>query len=230
MLKCKYCNKIYKREKSLLSHQKKCTKNNLVRPSLDVMWEIIKKQQQLLEDQQIKIERLENIINKEVKKIDVVEWLNKNIEREINFSDWVKRNLNITKNHMLLIMKNNYINTISQIIKENFKYDKESVPIYCFCHQKKCIYIYENKWIKAYDKDIKMLFDEINVQLLRHNIEYENTLNSKKLYSRPHLEGNERLFLVDAKKRDNVKNKIKKELVSLFKIDLNELNKYKFYI
>ena len=67
MLKCKHCDKIYKREKSLLSHQKKCTKNNTSRPSLDVMWEIIKKQQTLLEDQKIKIERLENIINKEVK-------------------------------------------------------------------------------------------------------------------------------------------------------------------
>ena len=30
---------------------------------------------------------------------------------------------------MLLIMKNNYINTVSQIIKENFKYDKDCIPM-----------------------------------------------------------------------------------------------------
>ena len=90
MLKCKHCDKIYK-EKNLCYHIKKCTKNNTSRPSLDVMWEIIKKQQQLLENQQVKIEKLENIINKEAKKVDVVDWLNKNVEREINFSDWIKK-------------------------------------------------------------------------------------------------------------------------------------------
>ena len=230
MLKCKHCSKIYKREKSLLSHQKKCIKNNVCRPSLDDMWEIIKKQQKRLDEQQEKIEKLQNIINKEVKQIDVIDWLNKNVEREINFSDWLKRNINITKNHMLSIMKNNYTNTISRIIKDIFRYDKEIVPIYCFCHKKKSIYIYENKWIKCTEKEIKVLFDEVNVQLLKHNIEYEKTLDYKKLCSKAHLEGNVKLFLVEEKKKENIKNKIKKEIISLFKIDLNELNKYKFYI
>ena len=58
--------------------------------------------------------------------------------------------------------------------------------------------------MKATDKYINILFDEINVQLLRHNIEYEKGIDSKRLYSRSHAEGNERLFLVDHNK-ENVK-------------------------
>ena len=38
------------------------------------------------------------------------------------------------------------------------------------------------------------------------------------------------LFLSQTKKKDAVKNKIKSELINLLNTDLNELNKYKFYI
>ena len=75
-----------------------------------------------------------------------------------------------------------------------------------------------------------MIFDEINLQLLRHSIEYEKTLDDVTLYSKKHLEDNQRLFVTDIKKKDAIKNKIKSELINILKIDLNELNKYKFYI
>ena len=49
MFKCQKCNKIYKREKSLLKHQIQCqSKEKNIRPSLDDMWDIILKQQKQL--------------------------------------------------------------------------------------------------------------------------------------------------------------------------------------
>ena len=231
MFQCEQCNKKYKREKSLLKHQIKCqNKSKNVRPSLDQMWHLILKQQKQLNEQKKEIDKLKNIINKDVKTINVLEWLNKNISMEINYSDWIKRRLTITPKHMKNIMKNTYINTIPNILSQFNDIDRTSVPIYCFNHVKKIVYVYENKWIKSNKEHIIMLYDEINLQLLKHSIEYDKTLDEKILYSKSHLKNNERLFITDSKKKESIKNKIKLELLNLFKIDLNELNKYKFYV
>ncbi len=231
MFQCERCNKKYKREKSLLKHQIKCqNKSKNVRPSLDQMWHLILKQQKQLNEQKKEIDKLKNIINKDVKTINVLEWLNKNINMEINYSDWIKRRLTITPKHMKNIMKNTYINTIPNILSQFNDIDRSSVPIYCFNHVKKIVYVYENKWIKSNKEHIIMLYDEINLQLLKHSIEYDKTLDEKILYSKSHLKNNERLFITDSKKKESIKNKIKLELLNLFKIDLNELNKYKFYV
>ena len=231
MFQCEQCNKKYKREKSLLKHQIKCqNKSKNVRPSLDQMWHLILKQQKQLNEQKKEIDKLKNIINKDVKTINVLEWLNKNINMEINYSDWIKRRLTITPKHMKNIMKNTYINTIPNILSQFNDIDRTSVPIYCFNHVKKIVYVYENKWIKSNKEHIIMLYDEINLQLLKHSIEYDKTLDEKILYSKSHLKNNERLFITDSKKKESIKNKIKLELLNLFKIDLNELNKYKFYV
>lgn len=231
MFQCEQCNKKYKREKSLLKHQIKCqNKSKNVRPSLDQMWHLILKQQKQLNEQKKEIDKLKNIINKDVKTINVLEWLNKNISMEINYSDWIKRRLTITPKHMKNIMKNTYINTIPNILSQFNDIDRTSVPIYCFNHVKKIVYVYENTWIKSNKEHITMLYDEINLQLLKHSIEYDKTLDEKILYSKSHLKNNERLFITDSKKKESIKNKIKLELLNLFKIDLNELNKYKFYV
>lgn len=231
MFKCQKCNKIYKREKSLLKHQIKCqNKEKNIRPSLDEMWLIILKQQKQLNEQQIQIKKLNDIINKDVKTIDVIEWLNKNVTMDINFKDWIKRRITITADHMKYVMRNTYTNSIQLILSQLKELEKNTIPIYCFHHKKKAVYIYDDKWIKSTKEHITLLFDKINLELLNHNIQYEKTLDEKTLYSKTHLENNQRLFITDIKQKDSIKKKIKLELINLLKIDLNELNKYKFYI
>tara|TARA_Y100000591_G_scaffold307132_1_gene306235 strand:- start:4390 stop:5085 length:696 start_codon:yes stop_codon:yes gene_type:complete len=231
MFKCQKCNKIYKREKALLKHQIKCqNKAKQVRPSLDQMWHLLLKQQKQINEQKKEIDKLNKIINKDIKTIDVVDWLNRNVKIEINYSEWIKRRILVSPQHMKLVMKSTYINAIPTILQELSLLEKKTIPIYCFNHKKKSVYIYEDKWIKCTKDHINMLYDIINIQLLNHNIEYEKTLDEKILYSKIHLENNQRLFITDTKKKDNINKKIKQELFNLFKIDLNELNKYKFYI
>lgn len=231
MFKCQKCQKNYKQEKSLLKHQIKCqNKSKNIRPSLDQMWYMILKQQKQINEQKKEIDKLKKIINKDVKSINILEWLNENIDMNINYSTWIKRHVIITPQHMKQIMKISFIESIYNILKQLCEIDKKLVPIYCFNDVKKTIYIYENKWIKSNKEHITMIFDEINLQLLKHNIEYEKTLDEVTLYSKKHLENNQKLFVTDTIKKDAIKNKIKSELINIFKIDLNELNKYKFYI
>lgn len=231
MFKCHKCNKIYKRENALIKHEANCQpKQKNTRPSLDEMWHIILKQQKQLSEQKKEIEKLKNIVNKDVKTIDMLDWLKENVERNLNYSDWIKRHIEIKPQHMKLIMKNNYKDSLPSLLNQLKYKDKNLVPIFCFNHTSKVIYIYENCWRKASQLDIKMIFDEINLQLLKHNIEYEKTLDEKTLHSKSHLENNEKLIITHHKKKECIINKIKQEIYNLLKIDLNELNKYKFYI
>ena len=131
---------------------------------------------------------------------------------------------------MKYVMKNTYTNSVQFILSQLKELEKNTIPIYCFHHKKKAVYIYQDKWIKSTKEHITMIFDKINLELLNHNIQYENTLDEKTLYSQKHLENNQRLFITDLKQKDSIKKKIKLELINLLKIDLNELNKYKFYI
>jgi|TARA_B110000261_G_scaffold148305_1_gene173965 hypothetical protein len=231
MFKCHKCNKIYKREKPFIRHEGSCQqKPKNTRPSLDQMWYIILKQQKQLAQQKEDIEKLKKIVNKDVKTIDMNDWLNTNVSRNINYSTWIKRHISITASNMKYIMRNTFSDSISVLLKHIQSMDKEIIPIFCFNHVKKTIYIYENQWIKATADHIKMLLDEINLQLLRHNIEYEKTLDENTLCSIKHLENNEKLFIIHSKKKESIKNKLKLEIINLLKIDLNDLNKYKFSI
>jgi len=231
MFKCHKCNKIYKREKPFIRHEGSCQqKPKNVRPSLDQMWYIILKQQKQLAEQKEDIEKLKKIVNKDVKTIDMNDWLNTNVSRNINYSTWIKRHISITASNMQYIMRNTFSDSISVLLKHIQSMDKEIIPIFCFNHVKKTIYIYENQWIKATTEHIKMLLDEINLQLLRHNIEYEKTLDENTLCSIKHLENNEKLFITNSKKKESIQNKFKSEIINLLKIDLNDLNKYKFSI
>lgn len=231
MFKCHKCNKIYKREKSLIKHESRCQrKSSNTRPSLDQMWHIILKQQKQIAQQKEDIEKLKKIVNKDVKTINMEDWLNENVQRDINYSIWIKRHITITASNMKYIMRYTFLDAIPILLKHIQEIDKEIIPIYCFQHIKKTIYIYENKWIKATNEHIKMLLDEINLQLLRLNIAYEQTLDEQTLCSRTHLENNEKLFVIDQKKKRNIQSKLKSEIINLLKIDLNDLNKYKFVV
>jgi len=230
MFKCHKCNKIYKREKPFIRHEGSCQKKSKnTRPSLDQMWYIILKQQKQLAEQKEDIEKLKKIVNKDVKTIDMNDWLNDNVSRNINYSIWINRHISITASNMKYIMRYTFSDAIPILLKHIQEMDKEIIPIFSFNH-KKTLYIYENQWIEATTEHIKMLLDEINLQLLRHNIEYEKTIDEKTLCSIKHLENNEKLFLFHSKKKESIQHKLKSKIIDILKIDLNDLNKYKFKI
>ena len=55
------------------------------------MWHIIKKLIKQNNIQQKKIEELENRVQKDVKKINMIDWLNTNEKLSPNFENWIKQ-------------------------------------------------------------------------------------------------------------------------------------------
>ena len=79
MLQCPHCDKQYKREKSLNKHKLICSLNtdnfnyDEIVPTKKEMWKMIQRLVKKTEQQEKKIQKLENIIDRDVKKIDVIE-------------------------------------------------------------------------------------------------------------------------------------------------------------
>ena len=82
------------------------------------MWHLILKQQKQLNEQKKEINKLKTIINKDVKTINILEWLNENVSMSINYSTWIKRHIIITPAHMKQVMKQTYIDSIDNILKQ----------------------------------------------------------------------------------------------------------------
>jgi hypothetical protein len=91
-----------------------------------------------------------NIINNT--KININLYLNENCNNAPNFIDTMK-NLNIGENYKENILKNGYVNTICDIIKEQLsKLPIDELPIHCVKNEDEFQHImhirHENKWVK----------------------------------------------------------------------------------
>ena len=63
-----------------------------------------------------KVEELERVVHKDIKKINITEWLNKNIHVTLTYSEWLN-GLNITQDHLQQIFNENWEKFIEDFIK-----------------------------------------------------------------------------------------------------------------
>ena len=105
---CPHCSKKFKMKKSLAKHMMLCQldnkdKNELtVIPTQKEMWLILQKLYADNEKLKKKVESLENIVNKDVKKMNMIDWLNEN-DKGINIEGWLKTNIRVTLEDLKMI-------------------------------------------------------------------------------------------------------------------------------
>tara|TARA_B100000513_G_C11890974_1_gene182318 strand:- start:578 stop:1294 length:717 start_codon:yes stop_codon:yes gene_type:complete len=238
MLQCPYCDKKYKREKALNKHKLICSLNSdnfdydEIIPTKKEMWKMIQRLVKKSDQQEKKIEKLENIINRDVKKINVVEWLTENQSCNIDFKEWVKSNIIVTIEDIKTIFITDFMRGLNNIITNNI-IDKE-IPLKAFTHKIRQLYLYENKkWRKASKKDIKHLFDRIQINILKISKEYDKTLTDIEKFGPnniQYLKNQQKIMIVDTKKKEKCFSYIESTCINLIKMNLNELTKFKFYI
>ena len=201
-------------------------------PTKKEMWKMIQRVVKKAEQQEKKIQKLENIIDRDVKKIDVIEWLRENETCSISFKDWVKSNIIVTIEDLKTIFVSDFQRGLNNIITNNI-IDKE-IPLRAFTHKIKQLYIFENKkWRKATKKDIKHLFDRIQLNILKMSKEYDKTLTDIEKFGSnnlQYLKNQQKIMIVDTKKKERYFNYIENTCISLIKINLNNLTKFKFCI
>ena len=103
------------------------------------MWHIIKKLLKQNNDQQKKIEELERRVQKDIRKINMVEWLNTNQPKNIDLETWLKK-IKITIDDLLYIFNSDFIRGLELIISKNIE---DEIPFRAFSHKIKQLYIYD---------------------------------------------------------------------------------------
>ena len=234
MKNCPHCGKKFKTNPALHKHIILCqldkneVKNSVV-PTQKEMWVIIQKLYKENEIQKKKIEKLEQIVNKDVKKLNMVDWLNQN-DKGIDIDNWLKTSIIVTKDDLNTIFMTDYTRGLSNILANNIIHC-ENTPFRAFSHKIKQLYIYQkNKWKKSTKSDIMKIFDRISLNILKISCSYDKTLSSKQKLEESYLNNNKKIMVVDTKKKEKHYRYIESSIIGLIKTNLNDMAKFKFYL
>ena len=234
MRNCPHCGKKFKTNPALHKHIILCqldkneVKNSVV-PTQKEMWVIIQKLYKENEIQKKKIEKLEQIVNKDVKKLNMVDWLNQN-DKGIDIDSWLKTNIIVTMEDLNTIFMTDYTRGLSNILSNNIL-NGENTPFRAFSHKIKQLYIYQkNKWKKSTKSDIMKIFDRISLNILKISCTYDKTLSSKQKLEESYLNNNKKIMVVDTKKKEKHYRYIESSIIGLTKTNLNDMAKFKFYL
>ena len=237
MRNCPHCGKKFKTNPALHKHIILCqldkneVKNSVV-PTQKEMWVIIQKLYKENEVQKKKIEKLEQIINKDVKKLNMVDWLNQN-DKGIDIDSWLKTNIIVTMEDLNTIFMTDYTRGLSNILSNNI-INSENTPFRAFSHKIKQLYIYQkNKWKKSTKSDIMKIFDRISLNILKQSKEYDKSLSKKEKFgadNMQYLKNCDKIMVVDTKKKEKHYRYIESSIIGLIKTNLNDMAKFKFYL
>jgi len=237
MKNCPHCGKKFKTNPALHKHIILCqldkneVKNSVV-PTQKEMWVIIQKLYKENEIQKKKIEKLEQIVNKDVKKLNMVDWLNQN-DKGIDIDSWLKTNIIVTMDDLNTIFMTDYTRGLSNILSNNI-INCENTPFRAFSHKVKQLYIFQkNKWKKATKSDIMKIFDRISLNILKQSKEYDKSLSKKEKFgadNMQYLKNCDKIMIVDTKKKERHYKYIESSIIGLIKTNLNDMAKFKFYL
>lgn len=182
--KCKFCNKTYKRKGYFQNHSLICEEIHKSKyleekekeltddiPTMRNMYYLlqtfIKKNVELEE----KVERLTKYIETTKKRINILEWLNENIDLEIDYDDWLKSVI-VSQDDLQTVFQSGIVDGINKILLHNLPCEKESIhPIKCFQQKPNTFYVYKDaSWNVMDTKEINRLFTRIDQKLFKQFI------------------------------------------------------------
>ena len=127
MHKCSNCGINTKTKKKLKEHEILCklemneiTLHN-VEPTNRQMWVLLQKLYKQNEILSKKVAELERVVHKGHKKINITEWLNKNIKISITYSEWLNELPINHEEHLKQIFSENWDNFIKDFLKDECK-------------------------------------------------------------------------------------------------------------
>ena len=236
MHKCSNCGTSAKTKKKLKEHELLCKleMNSVVvekiEPTNRQMWVLIQKLAKQNEILTKKVEELERVVHKDIKKINITEWLNKNIHVTLTYSEWLN-GLNITQDHLQQIFNENWEKFIEDFLK--IECSNKSIPLKCFHHKKNCIYIYEKKWKKASEKDLVKIFNKFQNKILKESIKWEQGLSNEQKFgsgSMSFLRKNDKILVSNTKLKEKYQKTIKLHIIKNIKEELDSNFKYQLTI
>lgn len=258
--KCVLCNKEYKLKSNYDKHNIVCEllyktqhdKMNEEReriPTVKELYSIILEMTARYSKMEKKVEELTRINETKKKKMDVVGWLNEKFSDVQLFTEWLNT-IQITRSHLENVFKNDYINSIVQIIYEFIKNKNgENSPIKAFDQKENTLFVYSssNKHMETNntnieEKDVEYgwsvmtpetfnkLFNWVNKQLLSEFVKWQNE-NKYRMYDDTFSS----VYTMNVKKiiglnmtQEQIQNKVKRDLYRAIKMNLQNMIEFEF--
>lgn len=244
---CLLCHKQYTRKLSLDKHKILCefklktkTEHKIEEEELGDMpnhEQLVKIVHQLAfkyAQMEEKLENMQKWVDRKKKKINVVEWLNKNIKPTVAFLEWISTFIDIQKNHFEYLMENNLFQTIQFAFEYNLsKEDDEFIyPIKCFSQKNNVFYIYENDTWKQMEttemaKFLKKIQNKFLEELTSWKKENQDKIDDSDKVSESFNKAIIKLMNISFT-QDATMSRMKNGLYNYLKMDLKSLIEYDF--
>ena len=182
--KCENCNKCYKRQRSYVKHSLLCDmihntqqeNDNLLKridedneekeemPSMHELFTIVKELTYKYDKLQKDYDELKQHIGRQKKKINIIDYLNKNFADSCEFTEW-ENSLTITFDNLDILFKSGYVECFTAVIGE--KINKQS-PIKCFNIKDSTFYIYKNsRWVMLCKEDFTKIIRTLHKRVFK---------------------------------------------------------------
>jgi len=135
-----------------------------------------------------KMEEMQKWIEKKKRKINVISWLNTNINPTNGFKEWVNVILTVKQEHFEILMENTLFYTIQKIFEDNLSENDNTdiiYPIRCFSQKSGIFYVCEKNeeglpdWRPLVLTDMVILLKTIQNQMIKELSKWKITNQSK---------------------------------------------------
>ena len=256
---CYCCGKTYKKRETLDKHtvlceiidkskKKKSTtvENEETIPSQKQMYNILVELTIKYNKLEEKMEEAQIWIDKTKRKMNIVEWLNKNVKPSHTFSNFFENQIIVTEENIEFLFKHTFIDTFFEVLIKNMellKINDENSPIQSFTQKANKIYVYDlsnesNESNESDTSNTDTLFEElsreklvkfgkqIHFKIVKELIEWKNkrgiSVDECEKTSQIYNNALMKLMTVDFK-QETVIGKIRTNLYSNFKVDIRSI-------
>lgn len=248
---CAVCNKQYTRKSSLDKHTILCdfkmktkrehqieseelgdvpTHYQLVKIVQELTFKMIKMEE--------KMEQMQKWVDRKKRKLNVVMWLNSNVNPTIGFLEWVHTSLIVKSEHFENLMENSIFHTIQQVFEDNLSEKTDFVyPISCFSQKVGVFYISDKKedgsaeWRQLVLTDMILILKTVQNGMIRE-------LSKWKADNQHKFDDNDKISILFNKaviklmnisfSQDNNLTRIKNGLYNYLKTDLKSVVEFDF--
>ena len=248
---CAVCNKEYTRKSSLDKHKILCDFKMKTKREIQIdceesgdlpsHYQLVKIVQELtlnmikMED---KMEQMQKWVERKKRKLNVVMWLNANVNPSIGFLGWVHSVLIVKSEHFEDLMENTIFHTIQKIFEENLSEKTDLVyPIRCFSQKTGVFYVCDKKedgeteWRQLVLNDMILILKKIQNGIIKE-------LTNWKIENQYKFDDNVKIAILFNKavikvmnisfNQDNNLSRIKNELYNYLKTDLKSIVEFDF--
>jgi hypothetical protein len=248
---CTVCNKQYTRKSSLDKHiilcdfKMKTKREHQIEleelGDVPTHFQLVKIVQELtlkLVKMEEKMEQMQKWVDRKKRKLNVVMWLNTNVNPTVGFLEWVHTCLIVKPDHFENLMENTIFHTIQQIFEDNLSEKTDFVyPISCFSQKSGVFYICDKKedgtseWRQLVLTDMILILKTIQNGMIRE-------LTKWKADNQHKFDDNDKISILFNKAviklmnisftQDNNLSRIKNSLYNYLKTDLKSVVEFDF--